>query len=74
MKGHTKIVGKTKWIWQAKDKIKIDIDSYLPVGEQEGGEKKQMLQRIGRKASSWPEQFGLGNGWKRQGEIHKENV
>lgn len=33
-----------------------------------------MLQRIGIKASSWPEQFGLGNGWKRQRKIHKENV
>lgn len=74
MKGHTKIVGKTKWIWQAKEKVKIDIDSYLPMGKEEGGGRKQMLQRIGRKVSRWPEQFGLDNGWKRQREIHKINV
>lgn len=44
------------------------------MGKEEGGGRKQMLQRIGRKVSSWPEQFGLDNGWKRQREIHKINV
>lgn len=72
MKGSTKIVDKTKAVWQAKDKTRIDINSYLPVGEEEGGERKQMLQGIGRKVSSWPAQLVLGNVWKRQGEIHWE--
>lgn len=70
MNDSTKVVGKTKAVRQAEDKIRIGIHSSLPVGQEEGAEKKQMLQRIERKASSWPAQLGLGNGWKRQGEIH----
>lgn len=41
MKGSTKIVDKTKSLWQPKDKIRIDINSHLPVGVEEGGERKQ---------------------------------
>lgn len=70
MNDSTKVVGKTKGVRQAEDKIRICIHSSLPVGQEERAEKKQMLQRIKRKASSWPAQLGLGNGWKRQGEIH----
>lgn len=68
MKGSTKIVGKTKAVWQAKDKIRIDIPSYLPVGEEEGGEREQMLRGIGRKASRWPAQLGLGIGKEKSTE------
>ena len=50
--------------------MRIDANSYLPVGEEGGGERKQMLQGIGRKPSSWPAQLGLGNGLNRQGEVH----
>lgn len=72
MKGSTRIVDKTKAIQQAKVEARIDTNSYLPVGEEGGGERKQMLQGIGRKPSSWPAQFGLGNGLNRQGEVHSE--
>lgn len=44
-----KIVDKTKAVWQAKEEIRIDVNSFLLVGEEGGGERKQMLKGIGRK-------------------------
>lgn len=49
MKGHTRIVGKTKRVWQGKGKVRIDIDSYLPVGKEEGGKRNKHYKELEEK-------------------------